>query len=108
MEGFYVELAKLFPHLSANLLSGIYVFARLLGFFRMAPIFNRKEMPAMVKLALALMFTFLLTAFISPKLPVIQNAEDSMLLSIVLSDLINLFRLSGILIVWKSSTLASL
>lgn len=32
----------------------------------------------------------------------------SMLLSIVLSDLINLFRLSGILIVWKSSILASL
>ena len=85
MDGFYVELAKIFPHLSASLLSGIYVFARILGFFRMAPIFNRKEMPAMVKLALALMFTFLLTAFISPKLPVVQNAHESMLLSIVLN-----------------------
>ena len=85
MDGFYVELTKLFPHLSANLLSGIYVFARLLGFFRMAPIFNRKEIPAMVKIALALMFTFILTAFISPKLPVVENAQDSMLLSIVLN-----------------------
>ena len=85
MDGFYVELAKLFPNLNANILSGIYVFSRLLGFFRMAPIFNRKEIPAMVKLSLALMFTFLLTAFISPKLSIIQNAQESMLLSIILN-----------------------
>jgi len=51
----------------------------------MAPIFNRKEIPGMVKLALALMVTFILTVFISPKLPVIQNAHESMLLSIVLN-----------------------
>lgn len=85
MDGFYVELAKLFPHLNAYLLSGIYVFARVLGFFRMAPVFNRKEIPGMVKLALALMFTFILTGILCPKIPTILEAKDSMLLSIILN-----------------------
>ena len=85
MDSFYTELFKMFPILNGYLLSGIYVFARLIGFFRMAPIFNRKEIPGMVKLALALMFTFILTALVSPKFPNIIAAKDSMLLSIVLN-----------------------
>ena len=85
MDGFFIELNKLFPSVNAYLLSGIYVFARILGFFRMAPVFNRKEIPGMVKLAMALMFTFILTAFLSPKIPDIMSAKDSLLLSIVLN-----------------------
>lgn len=85
MDSFYVELAKLFPDVNAYLLSGIYVFARILGFFRMAPIFNRKEIPGMVKLALALLFTVILTSFLTPKIPDILAAKESMLLSIVLN-----------------------
>lgn len=85
MEGFYTELFKIFPLLNAYLLSGIYVFARIMGFFRFAPVFNRKEIPGMVKLALALMFTVILTAFLSPKITDIVAAKESMLLSIVLN-----------------------
>ena len=85
MDGFYLELAKIFPNVNAYLLSGIYVFCRILGFFRMAPIFNRKEIPGMVKLALALMFTFILTAFLSPKIPDILAAKESLFLGIVLN-----------------------
>ncbi len=85
MDSFYVELAKLFPDVNAYLLSGIYVFARILGFFRMAPIFNRKEIPGMVKLALALLFTVILTSFLTPKIPDILAVKESMLLSIVLN-----------------------
>ena len=85
MDSFYVELTKLFPHLNAFLLSGIYIFARIMGFFRMAPIFNRKEIPGIVKLALALMFTVILTSFLSPRVPDILAVKDSMLLSIVLN-----------------------
>ena len=79
MDSFYVELAKLFPDVNAYLLSGIYVFARILGFFRMAPIFNRKEIPGMVKLALALLFTVILTSFLTPKIPDILAVKESML-----------------------------
>lgn len=85
MDGFYVELAKLIPQLNANLLSGIYVFCRIIGFFRFAPVFNRKEVPGMIKLALALMFTFIIVGLISPSIPEIQTAKDSMLLSIILN-----------------------
>lgn len=88
MDTFYIELAKLFPNLNAYLLSGIYVFARILGFFRMAPIFNRKEIPGMVKLALALMFTCILTGLLCPKIPQIQAAQDSMILSILLNFIV--------------------
>lgn len=85
MDSFFLELNKLFPAFDASLLSGIYVFARVLGFFRMAPVFNRKEIPGMVKLAMALMFTFILTAFLSPKIPDILAAKESMLVSIILN-----------------------
>ena len=85
MDGFYIELAKLFPQLNTSLLAGIYVFARIIGFFRFAPVFNRKEIPGMVKIALALMFTIILTCLIQPPVAVAKNAQDSMLLSIILN-----------------------
>ena len=85
MDSFYVELAKLFPQLNASLLSGIYIFSRIIGFFRFAPVFNRKEIPGMVKIALALMFTVILACLIQPPVPVVKNAQDSMLLSIILN-----------------------
>lgn len=85
MDGFFLELNKMFPAINASLLSGIYVFSRIMGFFRMAPVFNRKEIPGMVKLALALIFTVILTSFLSPKVPDILAAKDSMLLSILLN-----------------------
>ncbi len=85
MDGFYVELAKLFPQLNASLLSGIYVFSRIIGFFRFSPVFNRKEIPGMVKIALALMFTVILVCLVQPPVNVAKNAQDSMLLSIILN-----------------------
>ncbi len=85
METFYIELTKILPDVNAYLLSGIYIFSRLLGFFRMAPIFNRKEIPGMVKLGLVFMFTVILTTFLSPKVPDILAAKESMLLGIVLN-----------------------
>lgn len=85
MESFYIELAKLFPMLNASLLSGIYVFSRVMGFFRFAPGFNRKEIPGMVKLALALMFTIILVCLWQPPITEIKNAKESMLLCIILN-----------------------
>ncbi len=85
MDNFYTELAKLLPNLNACLLSGIYIFSRIIGFFRFCPVFNRKEIPGMVKLALALMFTVILIGLISPGIADIKAAKDSMLLSIILN-----------------------
>lgn len=85
MDGFYSELAKLLPQLNACLLSGIYIFSRIIGFFRFAPVFNRKEIPGMVKLALALMFTIILVGLLPPGIVGIKAAKDSMVLSIVLN-----------------------
>lgn len=85
MDGFYVELAKLIPKFDTCLVAGIYIFCRILGFFRLAPVFNRKEIPGMVKLALALMFTFILVAVIPISTPDPQAVKSTMLLSIILN-----------------------
>jgi len=76
------ELMKIFPLLNAYLASGIFIFARLLGFFRMAPVFNRKEMPGMVKIGLIFLMTITLTAVVKPDVTVIK---DSFMLSILLN-----------------------
>ena len=83
METIYIELMKMFPHLNAALATGIYIFARLLGFFRFAPIFNKKEVPGMVKICLALLFTFIIGPFLRPD--TLAGTTDSFILSILLN-----------------------
>ena len=82
MDSFLTELMKIFPSLNAYLAAGIFIFARLLGFFRMAPVFNRKEMPGMIKIALVLLMTIILTAVVKPEVTIIK---DSFVLSILLN-----------------------
>ena len=82
MEQLITELMKNFPMLNAYLAAGIFIFARILGFFRMAPVFNRKEIPGMVKLALELLFTVTLTCIVKPDVTIIK---DSFVLSILLN-----------------------
>ena len=83
MEQILAELAKLFPQFNATLGAGIYVFARMLGFFRFAPVFNRKEIPTLVKLALAFLMTIVITSLLAPK--TLAGTNDSLLLSILLN-----------------------
>ena len=82
MEKVLEELMKNFPMLNAYLAAGIFIFARLLGFFRFAPVFNRKEIPGMVKLSLILLFTVILTCMVKPDVTIIK---DSFALSILLN-----------------------
>ncbi len=82
MEQILAELTKMFPQINTALLTGIYVFARMIGFFRFAPVFNRKEMPGMIKIALALLMTVCFTSLIKPDA---MGSEDSLLLSIILN-----------------------
>lgn len=82
MENLLNELMKNFPMLNAYLAAGIFIFARMLGFFRLAPVFNRKEIPGMVKLSLALLFTITLTCVVKPDVTIIK---ESFVLSILLN-----------------------
>ncbi len=82
MDQLLADIMKMFPMLNAYLAAGIFIFARLLGFFRMAPVFNRKEMPGMVKLGLILLITIVLTGIVKPDVTIIK---ESFALSILLN-----------------------
>ena len=76
------EIMKLFPQLNAYFMTGFLIFARLLGFFRFAPVFCRKEIPALVKIPMAILVTFIFVPLMKPMEVLIQT--DSFILSILL------------------------
>lgn len=51
---------KYFPEINNALGAGIFIFARIMGFVRFAPVLNRKEIPGFVKLSFALILTVIL------------------------------------------------
>ena len=79
---YITQLGKIFPYFAVYLTAGFVIFARVMGFFRLAPVFNRKEMNSIVKLSLALLLTI---AFISAKPPEAQPQESSFVLALVLN-----------------------
>lgn len=83
MDQLYAEILKIFPMIGTYFMAGALVFARILGFFRFAPIFCRKEIPGMVKLAMALLVTVMMVPLVSPEKMV--NHTDSFMLSILLN-----------------------
>ncbi|MBQ8459605.1 flagellar biosynthetic protein FliR [bacterium] len=64
-------------------MAGALVFARMIGFFRFCPIFNRKDIPALVKIPLALIVTIFIVPFLSPEKCLTHC--DSFALSILLN-----------------------
>lgn len=62
-------IGQYFPEISTALGGGILIFARMIGFLRFAPVFNRKEIPGMVKISLALIFTVILVSVLKPVAP---------------------------------------
>ena len=76
------QIGQLFPAFDAALAGGILIFARLMGFILLAPVFNRKEIPSMVKIGFVFILTVTLTTVMKPATP---PADHSMLLSIVLN-----------------------
>ena len=66
MTTFMAEFAKIFPELNIALGAGIMVFTRMIGLFCMAPVFGRKEIPSMVRIALVLIFTIVATMVMKP------------------------------------------
>lgn len=88
MDTILAELMKMFPVLNTMLGAGIMVFARLIGFARLAPVFNRKEIPAMVKIPLVFLMTIVITPFVKTDLMVMDSMFLSILLNIVVGALI--------------------
>jgi len=88
MEIILNELMKMFPVLNTMLGAGIMVFARLIGFMRLAPVFNRKEIPGMVKLSLCLLMTIVITPFVKSDLMLMDSFFLSILLNVVVGALI--------------------
>lgn len=89
MDAIITELMKMFPALNTMLAAGIMVFARLIGFVRLAPVFNRKEIPGMVKIALCLLLTIVITPFINvPNLTAMNSFVLSILLNVVVGALV--------------------
>lgn len=83
MDNIIAELMKMFPTINTYIMAGALVFARLIGFFRFAPIFNRKDFPALVKVPFALLVTIFIVPFLSPEKVFTQC--DSFMLSILLN-----------------------
>ena len=69
MEQLVSQISVLFPEFSRWFSAGFIVFARFLGFVRFAPIFNRKEIAGIVKLAFAFILTIIVVPILKPAMP---------------------------------------
>ena len=69
MDNFLNQIAILFPEFEKYFSAGFIVFARMLGFIRFAPIFNRKDINTVVKLSLAFLVTMMITPLLNPTAP---------------------------------------
>lgn len=90
MEQLLAAIAKMFPTINTYLMAGALVFARMLGFFRFCPIFNRKDIPSLVKLPMALIVTIFIVPFLHPEkcLTECDSFTLSLLLNIVVGAMI--------------------
>lgn len=83
MDNVYAELMKIFPHMNTYIMAGWLVFARLLGFFRFAPVFSRKEIPSLVKIPMTIIITVFMVPLLSPE--EVMSKCDSFALSLLLN-----------------------
>ena len=83
MDNIYLEIMKMFPKLNTYIMAGWLVFARLLGFFRFAPIFSRKEIPTLVKIPMAIIIAGFMVPLLSPEK--VMAECDSFALSLILN-----------------------
>ncbi|MBR6127071.1 flagellar biosynthetic protein FliR [bacterium] len=69
MEQIVNQISIILPEFSRWFSAGFIVFARLLGFIRFAPVFNRKEIAGIVKLAFAFILAVIITPILKPSMP---------------------------------------
>ena len=66
MDEILKQFAVMFPELNNALGAGIMIFLRLAGMMRLAPVLSKSEIPAMVRISLALICTVILMGIIKP------------------------------------------
>ena len=90
MNDLYTAIAQMFPKINTYLMAGALVFARMIGFFRFCPIFNRKDFPSLVKIPFALIVTIFIVPFLSPEkcLTHCDSFALSLLLNVVVGAMI--------------------
>lgn len=84
MDNVLNALNQLIPHVMNYTGAGIIIFARVMGFFRMAPVFNRKEFFSFAKLGFGIICTVMLVSVLQPQ-PVPYADNGAMLLGILLN-----------------------
>lgn len=82
MDEILKNFGLIFPEINRMLSYGILIFIRLLGFIRFAPIFNRKEVPGVIKLSFVFIIAIILTIVLKPTKII---TSESMLLQTVLN-----------------------
>ena len=82
MEQIISGISTLFPQFNAYFFAGAVVFARLIGFVRFAPVFQRTDVISYVKIGFVFLFTLMLTPLLNPP-PV--PAGTSLILLIILN-----------------------
>lgn len=87
MENIITGFAKLFPAVDIALAGGLVVLSRLLGFIVTAPVFNRKEIPMLVKIGFCFILAIILTSVVKPPVP---PAGGSLVLSLILNITVGL------------------
>lgn len=95
---------KYFPEINNALGGGIFIFARIMGFVRFAPVLNRKEIPGFVKLSFSLILTIILMLTIetgpAPKgtslvLGLILNAAAGMMIGFIANCIVQAISAAG-------------
>lgn len=81
MDEILKNFGLIFPEINRMLSYGILIFIRLIGFVRFAPVFNRKEIPGMIKLSFAFIVAVILTIVLKPNQ--IVSSESMFLQSIL-------------------------
>ncbi len=61
-----ISLSKHFPEFNTAFAAGIVVFCRIAGFASIAPVFNRKEIPVIIKASFCLLLTIVLVMVLKP------------------------------------------
>ncbi len=84
MEKFLIGIDQIFPHFMMYFGVGLVVFARVVGFFRFAPVFNRKEIFSFVRLSLAIITTVIIVSILQPKAMYLDDF-GSLLVALILN-----------------------
>ena len=69
MDEILKQFAILCPEIDNALSAGIMIFLRLVGLFKLAPVFSKSEVPALVRLGFAIISTIILCGILHPSAP---------------------------------------